>query len=149
MSLDVYLELEPAASNQVALDLLRQNNLNDEADILERALARNRTEYAYDANITHNLGKMAKEAGIYEACWHPDRINVTHAYQLIPLLSAGIELMKSDPVRFKAFDADNGWGTYVQFLPWLEKYLAACKEYPSAKVTTSPYSILYWKPSST
>ena len=30
----------------------------------------------FDANITHNLGKMAGEAGIYEALWHPERTRV-------------------------------------------------------------------------
>ena len=28
-------------------------------------------EIMYNANITHNLGKMAEEAGIYEALWRP------------------------------------------------------------------------------
>ena len=26
-------------------------------------------DYVYQANITHNLGKMAEEAGIYKALW--------------------------------------------------------------------------------
>ena len=30
-----------------------------------------RREEVYGANITHNLGKMAAEAGIYEALWRP------------------------------------------------------------------------------
>ncbi len=32
-------------------------------------------ECVYDANITHNLGKMAGQAGIYEALWTPQEIN--------------------------------------------------------------------------
>ena len=31
-------------------------------------------EVLYDANITHNLGEMAKKAGIYEALWRPYRL---------------------------------------------------------------------------
>ena len=26
--------------------------------------------WVFDANITHNLGKMAGKAGIYDALWH-------------------------------------------------------------------------------
>jgi hypothetical protein len=31
-------------------------------------------EEMYSANITHNLGDMASEAGIYEALWRPYRL---------------------------------------------------------------------------
>lgn len=34
-------------------------------------------------------------------------------------------------------NSPNGWGTYKYFVPWLEKYLAACKEYPDAVVEVS------------
>ena len=37
----------------------------------------------YSSNITHNLGAMAREAGIYEACWRPEEIGITKAAQLI------------------------------------------------------------------
>jgi hypothetical protein len=38
---------------------------------------------------------------------------------------------------FKMHDAPNGWGTYEQFLPWLEEYLRACEENPDAIVMVS------------
>jgi hypothetical protein len=28
----------------------------------------------YNANITHNLGKMAEKAGLYETLWRPYRL---------------------------------------------------------------------------
>ena len=28
----------------------------------------------FEANITHNLSRMAREAGLYEACWHPHEL---------------------------------------------------------------------------
>jgi hypothetical protein len=96
-----------------------------------------RAEEGYSANITHNLGKMANEAGIYEACWRPEEIGVTKAKQLIEPLRAGIEMMKDDPDRFKKHDSPNGWGLYVDFLPWLERYLEACIEMPEATVSVS------------
>lgn len=91
----------------------------------------------YWANITHNLGRMANEAGIYEHLWRPGEIGIEKAAQLIEPLTAGLALMKSDPARFKAFDASNGWGTYEHFLPWIEKYLEACRENPDATVKVS------------
>lgn len=110
---------------------------------------------AYHANITHNLNKMADEAGIYEALWRPyklktDRVFDTYdkelafeescriqAKEIIPILEEGIERLKSDPRYFKRFNAENGWGTYEQFLPWVSKYLKACTEYPDAVIEVS------------
>lgn len=91
----------------------------------------------FDANITHNLGGMASEAGIYRHLWRPEEIGVTHARELIEPLRAGIALMEREPERFKAFDDHGGWGTYEQFLPWIRKYLAACEESPDATVRAS------------
>lgn len=94
-------------------------------------------EDLFEANITHNLNKMAKEAGVYEACWRPEDINAKKAKDIIPLLESGIQKMKEDPEHFKKFDAPNGWGLYKDFLPWLEKYLAACKSNKKASIKIS------------
>jgi len=91
----------------------------------------------YDANITHNLGEMAGEAGIYKFLWRPDEVGITHAEGLIAPLTNGLELLKADPEKFEAFNASNGWGLYCNFVPWVEKYLAACVKYPRAKVYVS------------
>ena len=91
----------------------------------------------YDANITHNLNKMAKEAGIYEHLWRPEEIGITKAQQLIAPLRAGLELMKADPARFEKHNASNGWGMYEHFVPFVEQYLAACEENPDATVEVS------------
>ena len=94
------------------------------------------TNDVYYANITHNLIPMAKEAGIYEALWRPEEIGITKAKQLIEPLTKGLELLKSDPKRFESLNPDNGWGSYVGFVPWVGKYLSACVEYPEADVMT-------------
>lgn len=91
----------------------------------------------YEANITHNLNKMAGEAGIYMHLWRPEELNITKAGELIEPLTKGVELMKSDPARFRAYNAPNGWGTYDQFVPWVEQYLQACIENPDADVEAS------------
>jgi len=91
----------------------------------------------YDANITHNLGAMADEAGIYMHLWHPASVSITKAEQLIEPLRKGLALMKADPARFTKHNSPNGWGTYEHFVPFVEKYLAACIEYPDADVHVS------------
>ena len=85
-------------------------------------------------NITHNLGRMADEAGLYAALWRPSENDITIADDLIPILEDGIQAMKDEPEHFKKFDAKNGWGTYDNFLPWLEELLLKCKEFPAGLV---------------
>ena len=89
----------------------------------------------YEANITHNLGKMADEAGIYQCLWHPEKLDIKYAKELIKPLEDGIKKMKEKPEFYKKFDAKNGWGTYRDFLPWLEKLLQACIENPEAQIS--------------
>jgi len=91
----------------------------------------------FSYNITHNLNTMAEEAGIYKCLWNPDDLyeNPT-AEMLIPLLEEGLTNLKSNPEHFKKFDASNGWGTYKDFVPFVERVLSACKEHPKASVRT-------------
>ena len=91
----------------------------------------------YSANITHNLGPMANEAGIYKHLWRPEEIGLTKASQLIEPLRAAVTLMKSDPARFEKFNAKNGWGMYKHFVPFVEQYLAACEANPNGDVSVS------------
>ena len=93
--------------------------------------------YLFEANITHNLNKMASEAGIYKHIWRPEEINITTAKELVEPLEKGLALLKSNPDRFKAFNPPNGWGSYDGFVPWVETYLEACKEHPKAKINIS------------
>jgi hypothetical protein len=94
-------------------------------------------EAVYEANITHNLGEMAEAAGIYGCLWRPEEHGITKAGQLIEPLAAGLAALKADPERFEAHDAPNGWGTYRDFVPWVECYLEACRENPDADVRAS------------
>lgn len=96
-----------------------------------------RGDEVFGANITHNLNDMAKEAGIYGILWRPEENGITEARQLIEPLRTAVADMKADPERFKKHDSENGWGTYKDFLPWLEKYLRACEATPHARVTAS------------
>lgn len=115
------------------------------------------TEQVYWANITHNLNTMAGEAGIYEALWRPHRLkegynisendhqaewkfeeeNTTLAKDIIPFLEKGLSDLKTRPEYFEKFNSPNGWGMYEHFVPFVEKYLEACKEYPDAIIEVS------------
>jgi hypothetical protein len=94
-------------------------------------------EEFYSANITHNLNKMAAEAGIYEALWRPEMLNIVYAKELIPLLEEGLGKLKKDPEYFEQFNSPNGWGLYKHFVPFVKEYLEACKRYPDALVHVS------------
>ena len=124
MSLDVYLR---GPAEQVACTC---------SHCWDDHMREDREEF-FQANITHNLNKMAREAGIYEACWRPEEIGITKAEQLIEPLEHGIERLKAEPERFKQFNPSNGWGDYDGFIQWLENYLAACIEHPNAEITVS------------
>jgi hypothetical protein len=102
---------------------------------LDVTLTAVRPTTVYASNITHNLGRMAEAAGIYQHLWRPEEIGITTAEQLIEPLSVGLALLKSDPAHFKTFDAPNGWGLYEHFVPFVEKYLDACRENPDATVS--------------
>jgi hypothetical protein len=114
-------------------------------------------EELYWSNITHNLNVMAEKSGIYEALWRPHRLkegynipegehsaewdfenaNETTAKEIIPIIEKGLEDLKSRPEYFKQFNAENGWGLYKNFVPFVEDYLSACKEFPEAIVEVS------------
>lgn len=107
-------------------------------------------ESLYNANITHNLGKMAEAAGLYEALWRPYQLkegynidegdyqaeykfeedNPVKANEIIPIIEKGLKDMKARPEHYKTFNSSNGWGMYHNFVPWIERYLEALKEYP-------------------
>jgi len=111
-------------------------------------------EEVYGANITHNLGKMAGEAGIYEALWRPyqlkegynipeddydaeyefEEANPVRAHEIIEIIEKGLADMKARPKHYEKFNSPNGWGMYHNFVPWIEKYLKALKEFPESQV---------------
>jgi hypothetical protein len=88
----------------------------------------------YSRNITHNLGKMADEAGIYKALWRPDEEGYWNAADLIQPLSAGLKLLLAEPERFKKFNPENGWGNYDNLVAFVSDYLDACIENPESRV---------------
>ncbi len=146
MSLDVYLEIKGVQNLPSGPRIfVREGGQNKEitrADWDERFPGREPvtiefptdSSEVYSANITHNLNKMASEAGIYNHLWGPDEINIEKAEQLIEPLQEGLTLLEGDPEKFKQFNPENGWGTYEGLVSFVHDYLKACKEYPNADV---------------
>lgn len=91
----------------------------------------------YSANITHNLGKMAKGAGIYLFIWRPEETGVRIAKDLAPILEIGLRRLRDNPKLYKQYNPENGWGNYEGFVSFVERYLAACQEYPEARIEAS------------
>jgi hypothetical protein len=91
----------------------------------------------FERNITHNLGKMAGVAGIYEHLWRPDEIGITRAKELIEPLATGLARLQAEPNIFKVHNPSNGWGDYNGLVAFVTSYLDACKQYPEATVRAS------------
>jgi hypothetical protein len=106
--------------------------------------------------ITHNLIKMAIEAGLYKALWRPyqliegynipeddddaeyvfERENKVLAKDIIPHLEKGLKELKERPEHYKKFNPDSGWGNYEGLVEFTENYLEACREYPETEIET-------------
>ena len=88
----------------------------------------------FDRNITHNLGPMAKELGVYPYVWRPEENGIEKASQLIPILSAGLDTLTKNPERFTPFNAPNGWGVYENFVDFIACYLEGCCANPDGDI---------------
>jgi hypothetical protein len=89
----------------------------------------------YEGNITHNLGLMAQNAGLYLPLWRPEELGIRAAGELVPLLKAGLFYMRNHKKELEADNPSNGWGCYQNLLDFTEQYLAACIEYPQGEVS--------------
>jgi len=65
------------------------------------------------------------------------RYKAKKAKDIITLLEKGLAKLKAKPEYFEKFNSPNGWGMYEHFIPFVEKYLKACKKYPNAKIYAS------------
>ena len=125
MSLDVYLKNSELTHTKCICDRCgNEHNYNYH-------------ELIYTANITHNLGKMASKADIYQHLWRHEELGITKAKELIEPLTAAIQDMGNRPEYYKQFNDENGWGMYEHFIPWLKRYLDACVKYPDSIISVS------------
>ena len=150
MSLDVYLTVkEPIIKKASSGIFVRENGQtieitqeewnvrNPGREPIKFEQKETETNEVYSANITHNLNRMASEAGIYEHLWRPDEIKITKAKELVEPLREGLHKLKSEPEKYKKFNPENGWGSYDGLVKFVDNYLNACYEYPEAEVNVS------------
>ena len=146
MSLDVYLT-DPTTSVKSGGIYIRENGATkqvsrEEWDKLHPftepvSVAESEGAEVYWRNITHNLSKMAGQAGLYEALWRPEEIGATKAKHLIEPLQAGLVRLRAEPEKFKAYNPSNGWGDYDGLVEFVADYLGACLANPGAEVRVS------------
>ena len=88
----------------------------------------------FSKNITHNMGEMAKEAGIYGVLWHAEN---KKAKDIITTLEKGFNKLNKNPAYFEKFNPSNGWGNYESFMRFVIEVLEACKKYPNSYIEIS------------
>jgi len=89
-------------------------------------------------NITHNLGRMADECGLYDWIWMAEENpGVKSARDLIDPLEQGLYKLRDDPMKYKKFNACNGWGRYEDLVNFIMDLIKTCKEYPDSHISVS------------
>ena len=103
----------------------------------------------FTQNITHNLGKMAREVSyglewkgegelsLYDVLWRPDEHGFTHAKDISDLLDIGWNILLSDPEKYKRYNPENGWGSYDGLCDFVYRYRNACWDNPEAELSVS------------
>ena len=147
MSLDFYLEADEPIERTGSGIFVRENGAmaeisREEWDYRnpghEPVIADEATETTgvFWRNITHNLGRMASAAGLYEPLWRPEECGLLIAGQLIVPLRTGLQTLQAAPEKWRRFDAPNGWGRYEHFVAFVSAVLQACRDYPQAHIRT-------------
>ena len=94
-----------------------------------------------EGNITHNLSKMASEAGIYDALWHPERLAGERSYprghNVLPVLKKWLEWLKNNQELARTFNPENGWGDYEGLVGFVEEYIDALEADEDAIIKVS------------
>jgi hypothetical protein len=142
MSLDVYLRFPGARVIRKGIYIRRDGRTVEisraEWDELfpgrAPVTATTYNDYIYQSNITHNLSRMANEAGLHEVLWRPGEHGLKHARDLVEPLREGLAALQTEPDRFKAFNPENGWGDYEGLVDFVADYLGACLAWPDAEV---------------
>jgi len=98
---------------------------------------------AYASNITHNLSEMAHQvvldSGITlrDVLWHPDKHGLQFAEDIAEKLDEAFNILLVDPVKFKKFEPENGWGSYEGLCNFVYSYRNACWDSPEAEIMVS------------
>lgn len=83
-------------------------------------------------NYTYNCANMFRVASEVDKSLS-DLHNMS-CVEAEPIISKAVENMQKDPVKYKAMNPENGWGSYETFLPYVESLLKECRANPSCKI---------------
>lgn len=122
----------PRKQQKCCAGTMVRNNMS-----LDFSLEKMMLSEVYSNNITHNLNKMAQEAGLYDVLWRPDENDIYTAAEMIPHLEAGLVRLRANREHFEKFNPTNGWGNYVGLVNFVNQLLQACKADPDARVRVS------------
>lgn len=98
---------------------------------LDLSLTAVRPTLVFDSNITHNLGRMAREAGLYDALWDS---HGALAATLIDDLKWGLMDLVGNADKYRALAPANGWGSYEGLVQFTQEFYNACVANPDATV---------------
>lgn len=79
-------------------------------------------------NITYNLAPMWY--AIFDGAKQMCDIDTMSGEEAEPYLKIGLRRLKKKPEKFIALNPANGWGTYEDFVKYIENLIKLCKEYP-------------------
>jgi hypothetical protein len=125
MSLDIYLYKPEISFHECVCE-----SCGNKHESLER-------KWFSHFNLTHNLAKMASEAGIYNCLWRPEENGIEITNQMIPLLRKGLHILIDDAERFEAYNPPNKYGSYEHLVEVVTDYLKACEKNPEATIQVS------------
>ncbi|MCE6988150.1 hypothetical protein [Dyadobacter sp. CY323] len=83
---------------------------------------------------THNNRELAMQVGVYDVLWKWKEKNIITGADLIKPVSKGLAELAADPDKYKNLDNPNGWGTYDNFVAFLEELFTQCVLHPEARV---------------
>jgi len=94
----------------------------------------------YDANITHNLGKMAgavqvtDDLTLYDILWRPEEHGLKYAKDIADLLHKGWAMLVANPMEYSKYNPENGWGDYEGLCHFVHDYWVACYKEPDGEI---------------
>lgn len=97
----------------------------------------NPTKEVFWANITHNLAPMANKAGLYEFMWDVLESGLDLPKYVGPYLKEGLRKLRANPDYFRQLEGVGVGDSYEDLVAFVEKYIAACEEYPDAAISVS------------
>lgn len=99
-------------------------------------MLRDGDEVVFCANITHNLGLMALECGLYWVLWRPEELGIELAKDAVEPIREGLAELIRYPTKYKSHNPPNGWGSYEGLVSFASEVQQACEENSECTIVT-------------